>query len=113
MFIIGIIKRESDVRYNLYQSILRESQREGLGEGIKSAMRRLVFLPQVCWRAVSLFSSGQGKAATLVELHVSHTAHGLNLRLEGTELVVVSVITALKQILVASVARVLVSHPTR
>lgn len=59
----------------------------------------------------SLFSGGQIEEAALVELHVPHTAHGLNLRLEGTKLVVVSVVAALKQILVASVARVLVSHP--
>ncbi len=60
----------------------------------------------------SLFSGGQIEAAVLVELHVPHTTHGLDLRLEGTKLVVVSVVAALKQILVSSVAGVLVSHPT-
>lgn len=85
------------------------SQRKGGGTGIKSAMRRLVAMLQV---HCSLFSGGHIEAAALVELHVPHTAHGLNLRLEGAKLVVVSVVSALKQILVSSVAGVLVSHPT-
>lgn len=80
--------------------------------GIKSAVRRLVAMLQDRSGVSSLFSSGQIEAAVLVELHVPHTAHGLNLRLEGAKLVVVSVFAGLKQILVASVAGVLVSHPT-
>lgn len=47
-----------------------------------------------------------------MELHVPHTAHGLNLRLESAKLVVVSVVATLEQILVTSVSGVLVSHPT-
>lgn len=46
-----------------------------------------------------------------MELHVPDTTHGLDLGLEGAEVVVVSVVTALKQVLVASVSRVLVTHP--
>lgn len=46
-----------------------------------------------------------------MELHVPDTTHGLDLGLEGGEVVVVSVVTALKQVLVASVSRVLVTHP--
>lgn len=47
-----------------------------------------------------------------MELHVPDTTHGLDLGLEGAEVVVVSVVTALKQVLVASVSGVLVTHPT-
>lgn len=43
-------------------------------------------------------------------LHVPDATHGLDLRLEGAEVVVVSVFTTLKQVLVASVSRVLVTH---
>ncbi len=75
-------------------------------------MRRLVAMLQERSGVSSLFSGGQIEAAVLVELHVPHTTHGLDLRLEGTKLVVVSVVAALKQILVSSVAGVLVSHPT-
>lgn len=46
-----------------------------------------------------------------MELHVPDAAHGLDLGLEGAEVIVVSVVTALKQVLVASVSRVLVTHP--
>lgn len=46
-----------------------------------------------------------------MELHVPDATHGLDLGLEGTELVVVSVVTTLKQVLVASVSGVLVTHP--
>lgn len=46
-----------------------------------------------------------------MELHVPDTTHGLDLGLEGAEVVVVSVVTTLKQVLVASVSRVLVTHP--
>lgn len=113
MFIIGIIKSQLDVLDNLNESILGgRSQRKGGGTGIKSAMRRLVAVLQDRSEVSSLFSGGQIEAAALVELHVPHTAHGLNLRLEGAKLVVVSVVAALKQILVSSVAGVLVSHPT-
>lgn len=102
-----------DVLDNLNESILGgRSQRKGGGTGIKSAMRRLVAVLQDRSEVSSLFSGGQIEAAALVELHVPHTAHGLNLRLEGAKLVVVSVVAALKQILVSSVAGVLVSHPT-
>lgn len=73
-------------------------------------MGRLVAMPPVCSRTCSL-GRGEVEAAALVELHVPHTAHGLNLRLEGTKLVVVSIVAALKQVLVASVAGILVSHP--
>ena len=44
-------------------------------------------------------------------LHVPDAAHGLDLGLEGAELVVVSVVTALEQVLVAPVSGVLVSDP--
>lgn len=63
-------------------------------------------------RRHSLAGRGKGEASSLVELHVSNTAHGLNLGLEGAEVVVVSVVAALKQVLVASVSGVLVTHPT-
>lgn len=43
-------------------------------------------------------------------LHVPDATHGLDLGLEGGEIVVVSVFTTLKQVLVASVSRVLVTH---
>lgn len=43
-------------------------------------------------------------------LHVPDATHGLDLGLEGGKIVVVSVITTLKQVLVASVSRVLVTH---
>lgn len=43
-------------------------------------------------------------------LHVPDATHGLDLGLEGGEVVVVSVFTTLKQVLVASVSRVLVTH---
>ncbi len=46
-----------------------------------------------------------------MELHVPDTTHGLDLGLEGAEVIVVSVVTALKQVLVASVSGVLVTHP--
>lgn len=59
----------------------------------------------------SLAGGGEGEAASLVELHVPDAAHGLDLGLEGTEVVVVSVVAALKQVLVASVSGVLVAHP--
>lgn len=67
---------------------------------------------QVACRRHSLAGRGKGEASSLVELHVSNTTHGLDLGLEGAEVVVVSVVTALKQVLVASVAGVLVTHPT-
>lgn len=67
---------------------------------------------QVACKRHSLAGRGQGETSSLVELHVSNTAHGLDLGLEGGEVVVVSVVTALKQVLVASVAGVLVTHPT-
>lgn len=62
---------------------------------------------------VSVFRSSQREDTTLVILHVPHTANRLDLRLEGTKLVIMSVVSTLKQILVASVAWVLVSNPTR
>lgn len=62
---------------------------------------------------VSVLSSSHGEHPALVILHVSHTANRLNLRLEGTKLIIMSVVSTLKQILVASVAGVLVSDPTR
>lgn len=55
---------------------------------------------------------GEGEAASLVELHVSDATHGLHLRLVGAEIVVVFVVSALKQVLVAPVSGVLVTHPT-
>lgn len=60
----------------------------------------------------SLAGRGKGEAASLVELHVADAAHRLDLGLEGAEVVVVSVFSTLKQVLVASVSRVLVAHPT-
>lgn len=62
-------------------------------------------------RCHSLAGRGEGEASSLVELHVPDTTHGLDLGLEGAEVVVVSVVTTLKQVLVASVSRVLVTHP--
>lgn len=59
----------------------------------------------------SLAGGGEVEASSLVELHVPDTTNGLDLGLEGAEVVVVSVVTALKQVLVASVSRVLVTHP--
>lgn len=61
------------------------------------------------WR--SLAGGGEVEASSLVELHVPDTTNGLDLGLEGAEVVVVSVVTALKKVLVASVSRVLVTHP--
>lgn len=46
-----------------------------------------------------------------MELHVPDATHGLDLRLEGGEVVVVSVVSALKQVLVPSVPGVLITHP--
>jgi len=67
--------------------------------------------PAACrWRSLA-GGGGEGEASSLVELHVPDTAHGLDLGLEGAEVVVVSVVTALKQVLVASVSGVLVTHP--
>lgn len=43
-------------------------------------------------------------------LHVPDATHGLDLGLEGGEVVVVPVFSTLKQVLVASVSRVLVTH---
>lgn len=62
-------------------------------------------------RWCSLAGGGEGEASSLVELHVPDTTHGLDLGLEGAEVVVVSVVTALKEVLVASVSGVLVTHP--
>lgn len=62
-------------------------------------------------RCHSLASGGEVEASSLVELHVPDTTHGLDLGLEGTEVIVVSVFSALEQVLVASVSRVLVTHP--
>lgn len=84
--------------------------RSGRGDK-KRPWERLVARPPVCSRAGSLGGGGEVEAAALVELHVPHTAHGLDLRLEGAKLVVVSVVAALKQVLVTSVAGVLVAHP--
>lgn len=86
--------------------------RKGWRFGDKKRHRRLVAMLQGRSEVWSLFSSGQVKAAALVELHVPHTTHGLNLRLEGAKLIVVPVVATLKQILVTSVSGVLVSHPT-
>lgn len=58
----------------------------------------------------SLAGRGDVEAPSLVVLHVPDATHGLDLGLEGGEVVVVSVFTALKQVLVASVSRVLVTH---
>lgn len=46
-----------------------------------------------------------------MELHVPDATHGLDLGLEGAEVVVVSVVAALEQVLVAPVPGVLVPHP--
>lgn len=62
-------------------------------------------------RCHSLAGGGEVEASSLVELHVPDTTHGLDLGLEGAKVVVVSVVTGLKQVLVASVSRVLVTHP--
>ena len=64
------------------------------------------------WGQYLLGGGGEGEAASLVELHVSDATHGLHLRLVGAEIVVVSVVSALKQVLVAPVSGVLVTHPT-
>ena len=68
-------------------------------------------LHQASSRGPSLAGGGEVEASSLVELHIPDTTHGLDLGLEGGELVVVSVITTLEQVLVASVAGVLVTHP--
>lgn len=62
-------------------------------------------------RCRSLAGGGEVEASSLVELHVPDATHGLDLGLEGAKVVVVSVVTGLKQVLVASVSRVLVTHP--
>ncbi|KAG7230349.1 hypothetical protein INR49_024453 [Caranx melampygus] len=49
--------------------------------------------------------------ALLVPLHVTDTPHGLELRMAGTVLVEVPVVTLLQQVLAATVSRELVSHP--
>lgn len=56
--------------------------------------------------------AAEGEAAVWMILHVPHPPHGLDLGLDGAELVVVSVIAALKQVLVAPVPGVLVTHPS-
>lgn len=49
--------------------------------------------------------------APLVPLHVSDAPHRLDLRHLGSELIVVLVLPLFKQVLVASVAWVLIAHP--
>lgn len=66
---------------------------------------------QAVSRLHSLAGGREVEASSLVELHVPDTTNGLDLGLAGTEVVIVSVVTALKQVLVASVSRVLVTHP--
>lgn len=81
------------------------------GAGDKTAPELGAVL-EVASKGSSLAGSGEVKAPALVELHVPHASHGLNLGLDGTKLVVVSVVTTLKQILVTSVARILVANPS-
>jgi len=51
------------------------------------------------------------EAAPAVMLHVSHPAHGLDLGVVGSPLVPVLVRAHLEHVLIATVARILVSHP--
>lgn len=86
----------------------------GSGEGViwrdKKKLRGLR-RQRASSRGRSLAGGGEGEAASLVELHVPDAAHGLDLGLEGAEVVVVPVVAALEQVLVTSVTRVLVTHP--
>lgn len=68
-------------------------------------------LHQASRRGRSLAGGGEVEASSLVELHIPDATHGLDLGLEGAKLVVVSVVTALKQVLIASVSGVLVTDP--
>lgn len=52
------------------------------------------------------------KSTPLVPLHVSDAPNRLDLRNLGSELGAVLVLPLFKQVLVASVARVLIAHPT-
>lgn len=52
--------------------------------------------------------TGNVEIAALVELHVPGVANELNLRLESKEVIVVPVIATLKEVLIASVGRILV-----
>ena len=52
------------------------------------------------------------KAAPAICLHVPHSAHGLDLGVVGAPLVPLLVSSHLQHVLVTTVARVLVAHPT-
>lgn len=68
--------------------------------------------PEPCQRAPGLDSLGAHlEAAPAVRLHVSHPADGLDLGLVGSPVVPVLVWPHFKDILVSTVARVLVAHP--
>lgn len=56
-------------------------------------------------------SVGGVVSAALVPLHVPNAPHRLDLGVLGAKLGAVFVVTLLKQVLVASVARVLIAHP--
>lgn len=64
-------------------------------------------LPRPRW--VSL--GGHGVAAVWVPLHVTDTPNGLHLGVAGAKLIEMPVVTLLQQILAATVARELVTHP--
>jgi hypothetical protein len=57
-------------------------------------------------------AGGRVKSSPLVPLHVSDAPDRLDLRELGTKLSTVLVFTLFKQVLIASVARILVPHPT-
>lgn len=62
---------------------------------------------------LSLVGAGDRvKSSPLVPLHVSDAPDRLDLRELGTKLSTVLVFTLFKQVLIASVARILVPHPT-
>lgn len=52
------------------------------------------------------------KSTPLMPLHVSDAPHRLDLRNLGSELCVVLILPLFKQVLIASVAWILVAHPT-
>jgi len=79
------------------------------GGGLEGFWLQLQPTPSRCRSLAG--GGGQGEASPLVELHVPDAAHGLDLGLVGAELVVVSVVTALEQVLVAPVSGVLVANP--
>lgn len=65
-------------------------------------------LPRPRW--ISL--GGHGVAAVWVPLHVTDAPHGLHLGAAGAVLIEMPVLALLQQVLAATVARELVTHPT-